>query len=158
MIDDPIFGRMTYNAGIGWEGSYTYPFLEHEVTVRLDVDGKRDQPIDLIERDAMRQFNLRKRELCVQADDALYAYYLELLPDLRDQFGDSADALMPIVDDKDGLAGLITPTSFYVRRPRLTDDRVIGLLYDCTWDTSLGLAVKFVNETVEEVGPQDIVL
>ncbi|WP_407665834.1 DUF6985 domain-containing protein [Mycolicibacterium aubagnense] len=35
---------------------------------------------------------------------------------------------------------------------------MIGLLFDCTWEPELGVAVKFVDETVAEVGPQDIVL
>jgi hypothetical protein len=37
-------------------------------------------------------------------------------------------------------------------------ERVVGLLFDCSWDVSLGLAVKFINEHLSEVGTQDIVL
>ncbi|WP_425557580.1 DUF6985 domain-containing protein [Herbaspirillum huttiense] len=35
---------------------------------------------------------------------------------------------------------------------------MVGVLFQCTWEPELGLAVKFVNEEVEEVGTQDIVL
>lgn len=64
---------------------------------------------------------------------------------------------MPIISGKQDLVRLVKPTTLFVPEPLLLDDRVIGLLYDCTWEPELALAVKIVNETVEEVGPQDIV-
>lgn len=159
MINDPVFGNITFSSAAGWQGSYSYLFLGHEVTVPLEIDGDgEDEPIDPIQRDAFERFNFRKADLCRQADDSLYAHYVERLPELREQFGDSADELMPIIAHKEDLARMITPTAFYIREPRITDARVVGFLYNCTWEPELGLAVKFVNEAVEEVGPQDIIL
>lgn len=155
---DPLFGDITFTKRGGWQGTYTYPFLGHDVTVTLALGGDEGEPIDDVQRDAMERFNIRKDELCAQAADALYAEYLERRPELREQFGTSADELMPIINGKQGLSDLVTPTELVVREPVVSNDRVIGLLYDCTWEPELGLAVKFVNETVEEVGPQDIVL
>lgn len=157
MIDNTL-GEISYSEEAGWEGTYSYRFLGRQVTVVLYLGGDEGVPVDDIQRDAVRMFTLRKDELCAQADDALYAYYLDRLPDLRYQFGDSADNLMPIVDNQEGLAQLVTPDGICVNEPLASKDRVIGLLYRCTWDTSHGLAVKIVNETINEVGPQDIVL
>ncbi|MGA5540610.1 DUF6985 domain-containing protein [Mycobacterium sp. NPDC051198] len=153
-----MLGQIAYSERGGWEGTYSYRFLGREVTVCLYLGWDEGVPVDDVQREALRRFTLGRDELCAQADDALYAYYLELLPDLRYQFGDSADELMPIVDNREALSQLVTPTGLLVREAFLTDDRVIGLLYDCTWDTSHGLAVKIVNETIVEVGLQDIVL
>lgn len=82
-----------------------------------------------------------------------------MLDDLRDQFEEFADELMPIVDGRDELARLVTPTIFLVRKQLGSSvDRTIGLLYECTWAVDLGLAVKLVNEVVTDVGPQSNVL
>ncbi|OCB12739.1 hypothetical protein A5717_15970 [Mycolicibacterium porcinum] len=157
---DVVFGNLAYSERTGWDGTYTYPLFGRDLTVSLSLDGwDEDPPFDKIQKDAMQRFNQRKAELCAQADEALYRHYLEQLDELRDQFGDSADKLMPIVANKDGLNQLVTPTCFLVRRqfPSTGDDRIIGLMYECTWEEELGLAVKFVNETIVEVGGQYIV-
>lgn len=155
---DAVLGEITFTAGTGWEGTYTYPFLGREVKVPLVLGGwEESDPVEPQQRDAVERFNSRKAELCAAAEDAIYNNYRERLPDLRAQFGDSADEYMPIVGDKEGIARLVTPTGVFVQLA-FSEDRVIGLLYDCTWEPELGLAVKIVDESVEEVGPQDIVL
>lgn len=89
----------------------------------------------------------------------MYEHYCEVLDDLRDQFEEFADELMPIVDGRDELARLVTPTIFLVRKQLGSSvDRTIGLLCECTWAVDLGLAVKLVNEVVTDVGPQSNVL
>lgn len=157
---DPVLGTVTYTEERGWLGSFTFPFLGRDVTVPLVLGGWDEaDPIEPLQKDAVQQFNARKHELGALADDALYAHYRERLPELREQFGESADQLMPIVDNKVSLAGMITPTTFFVPLPgRDSVDRELGPLYDCTWAPELGLAVKFVNEAVVEVGPQNIIL
>ncbi len=157
---DPVLGEIVYTEERGWEGSYTVPFLGREVTVPLIVAAWDEaDAIETAQRDAVQLFTERKVELSRRADDALYAHYLERLPELREQFGGSADELMPIIGDKEDLARMITPTTLFVPNPfRGSTDRVIGPLYNCTWEPELGLTVKFVNEAIEEVGPQDIIL
>lgn len=155
---DPVLGEIAYSDDTGWQGTYTYPFLGRAVTVRLILGGwDESDPVEPQQCDAVERFNLRKAELCAAAENAIYANYREQLPELRAQFGDSADQLMPIVNGKHELASLVTPTGFLVQLA-FSDNGVIGMLYDCSWAPDLGLAVKFVNEAIEEVGPQDIVL
>ncbi|WP_078325177.1 DUF6985 domain-containing protein [Mycobacteroides salmoniphilum] len=154
----PVLGNITFTQGAGWEGTYTYPFFGQDVTVTLALGGwEESEPVEPQQIEAVAQFDLRKAELCAQAEDAIYAHYLERLPELREQFGDSADELMPIINGKQDIPRLVKPTDLFVQLA-FSDQRVIGLLYNCTWDVDLGLAVKFVNEAIEEVGPQDIVL
>ncbi|ART70530.1 hypothetical protein BTO20_20070 [Mycobacterium dioxanotrophicus] len=155
---DPILGEIVFSSSVGWAGVYSYPFLGKDVTVPMELGGDEGEPVDPIQREAVRLYTEHKIDLSNQADDAIFAYYNERLPELRAQFGDSADTLMPVLADKSSLAQLVTPTAFFVREPVVSDDRVIGLLSNCTWDPSHGLAVKLVNEKIVEVGPQDIVL
>ncbi|RIU09117.1 hypothetical protein D2E97_16165 [Mycobacteroides abscessus] len=157
-MSDSVLGETTYDDARGWVGTYTYPFLGQDVTVPLVLRGDEDEPIDPIQREAVRRFTELKDQLSAQADSAIFASYMERRSELREQFGDSADELMPIIDDKSGLARMVRPTTFFVPEPLISDDRVIGLLCNCTWEPELGLAVKIVNEKIVEVGPQDIVL
>ncbi|RIS58119.1 DUF6985 domain-containing protein [Mycobacteroides abscessus] len=155
---DPIFGDISFTDAYGWEGSYTYPFLGDDATVRLGFwADEASDPVE-IQREALRLFTEHKDELCAQAENAIYAYYLEQQPELREQFGDSADRLMPILSGKQELGRVVKPQTLFIVEPLRSDDRVIGLLDNCTWDDSHGLAVKIVNEKIVEVGPQDIVL
>ncbi|AKC40107.1 Uncharacterised protein [Mycolicibacterium phlei] len=155
---DPVLGEIAYTSSVGWAGTYTYPFLGTDVTVALELGGDEGEPVDPIQRDAVQRFTENKASLSAQADSAIFAYYNERLPELREQFGDNADSLMPVLTDPSDLARLVKPTAFFVREPVVSDDRVIGLLSTCTWDPGHGLAVKIVNEKIVEVGPQDIVL
>jgi hypothetical protein len=157
-VNDPVLGNITFTEAAGWQGTYTYPWFGHDVTVPLTLGGwDESEPVEPGQRNAVTHFNARTDELCAAAEDAIWRHYLERAPELREQFGASADELMPIIDHKNQLTRLVIPTNFFVPLA-FSDDRVIGLLYDCTWEPELGLAVKFVNETIEEVGPQDIVL
>ncbi|WP_418004396.1 DUF6985 domain-containing protein [Mycobacterium sp. PDNC021] len=157
---DAVLGNLAFTEARGWEGVYTFACLGREVTVPLVLGGWHEaEPVEPLQREAVQAFNSRKDELCAQAEDALYAEYLERRPGLREQFGDAADKLMPIISDKSGLTQLFMPTTLFVPVPvRNSDERVIGLLFDCTWEPELGVAAKFVDEKVAEVGPQDIVL
>ncbi|WGI34409.1 hypothetical protein QDT91_08750 [Mycolicibacterium aubagnense] len=159
-MTDPVLGDIAFDDARGWLGAYTYAFFGREVTVPLVLGGwEEGEPVEPLQREAVQAFNLQMDQLCAQAEDALYAEYLERRPGLREQFGADADKLMPIISDESGLVELLTPTTFFVPVPACnSDERVIGLLFDCTWEPELGVAVKFVDETVAEVGPQDIVL
>lgn len=156
----PVLGDIAYDDARGWVGTYTYAFFGREVTLPLVLGGwEEDVPVEPLQREAVQAFDSQKDELCAQAEDALFAEYLERRPGLHEQFGADAGELMPIISDKDGLTQLLTPTTFFVPLPgRNFDERVIGLLFACMWEPELGLAVKFVNEQVAEVGPQDVVL
>lgn len=159
-MTDAALGPIVYSEPGGWEGEYTFQFFGRDVTVRMALGGwDEDEPVAPVQREAVEHFTLHKVDLCAQADDALYAHYLERLPELREQFGDDADKLMPVVADKHELSKLVTPDFFLVPYPRRgSTDRVVALMYNCTWDIELGIAIKFVNEQIVEVGPQNIVL
>ena len=159
-MTDSVLGHIAYSEPCGWEGHYTILFFGREVTVRMSLSGwDANDPVEAVQRDAVAAFSARKDELCEQADEALYREYQERLPELREQFGDSADRLMPIIDSQQELSELVTPDFFLVPYPHHSStDRVVALMYNCMWDVELGIVVKFANESIVEVGPQNIVL
>ena len=61
------------------------------------------------------------------------------------------------VGEFDNIFKYVIPTAVYIKNS-VTQRRVIGLLCNFRFDFEHGLAVRFVDEKVEEVGTQDIVL
>lgn len=155
-MKDPVFGTMEYD--YGWVGRYSYTLFGKPVTVNLVVPCDEGDEIDPVQREAFSAFDARRDELIMQAEAAIFAHYQNELEEWRDQFGDSADELTPVINQPAELASLIEPTDIIFRESFGSGDRIVGLLFSCTWAPQLGLAVKFVNESIDEVGPQDIVL
>jgi hypothetical protein len=98
--------------------------------------------------------------MCNAAENAIFAYYRENLPDLRSRFGPQlADQWAPEITSSEDLSRLVTPSEVIIQEAfEKPPERIVGLLFDCTWEPSLGLAVKFVGERLNGVGTQDIVL
>ena len=69
-----------------------------------------------------------------------------------------ADKIAPLITRKEQLKPLLTPTQVPIRRAHGKPTRIVGLLFNCSWEPELGLALKFADEKIEDIGPQDIVL
>ena len=61
------------------------------------------------------------------------------------------------VGDFENIFKFVMPCAIFIKKS-VTQRRVIGLLCNFRFDIEHGLAVKFVDECVEEVGAQDIIL
>lgn len=154
---DSLFGDIDEN---GRAGTCSWSIFSAAVTTPLAIDWYDDEEIEPAQRDAYVAFNARKDEMCARAEAAIFGYYIGNMPEYRERFGpELASKWAPHITCSSELARLVTPTLVYIKRCYADPTkRVVGLLFDCSWDTSLGLAVKFVDEQVREVGPQDIVL
>jgi hypothetical protein len=156
-MDDATFGNLTYE--YGWVGAYSYVFFGHTVTVRLFVPCDEGDDIESAQRAAFTRFDSAKSHLVLQAQRGIYEYYLSIVDEYRERLGSEfADTRAPVLAREDDIQTLVTPTELVVQQSFGTDERVIGLLFDCSWEPSLGLAVKFVDEVIDDVGTQDIVL
>lgn len=98
--------------------------------------------------------------MCKAAEDAIFTYYRENLPGLRARFGpEYSDQSAPEIASADGLSCLVTPSEVVIQESfGAPIERIVGLLFDCSWEPGLGLAAKFVDERLCGVGTQDIVL
>lgn len=157
-MKDPLFGDIQYN--LGWNGECSWFIFGKTITTLLSIDCfEPDNEIESYQRDAFSEFLGHMDLFTHDAEEGIFNYYEEILPDYRERFGESADQWAPLVSTIEEVGLLVKPTTVYVpisfSEPK---ERVIGLLFDCTWDTSLGLAAKFVDGCLREVGVQDIVL
>jgi hypothetical protein len=156
-IHDPVLGDLTYH--YGWVRDYGMRVFDAEVTVQLFIACAEDAEIEAAQRAAYEAFNGSKDALVEQAEPALFSYYTGIVGELREQFGAPlADEMAPLITRKEQLKSLLTPTQLFIQRAFGKPTRIVGLLFNCSWEPELGLAVKFVDEKIVDIGPQDIVL
>lgn len=156
-MKDALFGEVEQE--YGWTGKCSWSIFGREVVTRLDIPFHEPDEVEKYQRDAFAAFEQRKGLFGELAEEAIFRYYRKILPEYRERFGQFADEWAPEVKTLGELASLVTPEGVIVQQSfRDPPERIIGLLFQCTWDTSLGLAVKFIDERLSEVGTQDIVL
>jgi len=157
-VNDELFGDIEYNHM--WVGRCPWPIFESVVVTPLSIPCDEADEIEPVQRAAFAAFQQGKDSLCAQAEKAIFNYYREISPEYQARFGpELAAQRVPDVQIPSDLGQLVTPTEVIIQQSFADPpERIVGLLFDCSWDPSLGLAVKFVNELVSEVGTQDIVL
>jgi hypothetical protein len=157
-LKDALFGDIDYE--YGWVGRCSWSIFGDTVVTPLSVPCDAAKDVQAVQREAFIAFEKRKDSMCKLAEESIFNYYLEILPEYRERFGPRfADEWAPEIGTLDEVKRLITPTEVIIQQSFVEPpERVVGLLFDCTWDTSLGLGVKFVDERLAGVGTQDIVL
>lgn len=155
-MNDDVLGELHYRHG--WVRRYSIGLFGREWEVELLVPCDPGHAIEEVQREAFRRFDGARARLLSLAEETLLAYYLGLRDGYSARLGDLALAMVPPVRARADLARLVEPEAVIVQDPLGSLDRVVGLLCSCSWDPQLGVAVKFVNEVVSDVGVQDIVL
>ncbi len=69
-----------------------------------------------------------------------------------------ANKMAPFISAKKEIATIVEPKQLIFPTIFDKDVRQVGLLLECRWEPEHGLAVKFEDEEIVEVGFQDIVL
>lgn len=153
----PVLGALEHD--LLWRRVYEYRLFGRTFAITLVVPGEEGDEIEPAQVEAFRRFESIKDEIGNLVTSAIFDHYLRIVDERRAMAGDElADKIAPLITAPDQLASLVRPTELLIQETFGSNRRVVGLLFDCRWDPSLGLAVKFVDETIEEVGPQDIVL
>lgn len=137
-------------------GRYIIPYyskiLEKEVTLTIPTENGKIENWQLT---LANQFCEREEELKESVYQKILEHYLEEAEELRLQFGEEYQNLVPLVENTDQLKKLLTPTGVYIGELEASEEP-IGLLFECTWEEEHGLGVLINNWKVEEVGHQDV--
>ena len=97
------------------------------------------------QQEAMREFLKRTNALFPEAEEKLKAYCLD-----RDRDRIGADSI-------ENIFKYVAPKWIFVKR-KTDGTRVVALMCLYRFDEDNGLAAVFTNETLTEVGPQNIIL
>jgi hypothetical protein len=157
-IIDKAFGELTFDK-YRWSRGYNISFLGKENQITLLIEGDKDAEIEPSQKAAFEAFEKEKDRLIQEAECSLFSYYQSVCSDYREKaVGNLADINAPLVHTKEQLQQHVQPESLLFPEALKKDERIIGLLLTCTWEPEHGVAIKFLNGEVCEVGFQDIVL
>lgn len=156
MINHEVFGKIEFD--LTWLGTIDISIFGIRKNVILSITGSEEGDFTNDQIEAYSNFLKEKQRFITEAEDGLYSYYQSVCMDYRERFGEgTGDTLAPLISDKSQFGDLVSLSHVVIRMfPR--NRRIVGLLFDSRWETSLGVAVKFENENLSEVGFQDIVL
>lgn len=155
-IDHEIFGQIKFD--YLWEGERKVDFFGGNRLIKLLITGEENADFEQSQIDSFINFFNDRDKLLLEAEEAIFNYYQDICWDYRDRLDDAADEFVPIIANKDEVAKLVEIEQIIFPYSFGKDTRKVGLLLNCTWEREHGLAVKFENEKIVEVGYQDIVL
>lgn len=137
-------------------GSYIIPYkskiLEREVTLTIPTEDGTIEEWQII---LANKFCEKEGLLKDRVYKAIYDHYQEEAEELRLQFGDDFQHLVPHVENIEQLKELLTPKGVYIGELEPSEEAV-GLLFECTWEEEHGLGVLLNNWKVEDVSHQDV--
>jgi hypothetical protein len=125
--------------------------------VPLHIHPFDDSQITDLQKGSFTFFMHDSSRLLSEAELRILAYYRAVCDEYRDMFEELADERAPRVSGVDGLKSIVSVESLLVPPAFCfaSGKRIINLLLQCTWD-ELGLAVKFIDNEIAQVGSQDI--
>lgn len=154
---DEIAGELDYDSG--WCRSLSIIFFAEVVAIQLAFAADETEELEPIQREAFAEFWKSKDRLLRQAEAAIFSYYQSIRADILARVPkDSADTLAPRITSQDDLRAIVRLETLYFPEGFRNERRIAGLLAGCAWDPALGLAVRFEDEKIVDVGPQDILL
>ncbi|MBO9664192.1 hypothetical protein [Dokdonella sp.] len=154
---DAVAGELDYE--YGWCRTVSVEFLGKTRSIQLAFSGEEDRELDEGQREAFSAFWSSKERLLSDAEAAIFEHYQSIRPDVLARVSaDVREEMAPPVERTEDLDRVVRLETLFFPDDFGSGKRVAGLLADCSWDPALGLAVRFEDERVVEVGPQDIVL
>lgn len=154
---DGVVGTLEYD--YGWCRATVVEFLGENCAVKIVFAGDEDRPLDDGQRDAFVEFWSSNKKLMLEAEASILRHYQMIRSDVLARLSEGdATRIAPLAIRASDLRGIVRLETIFFPEDFGGGKRVAGLLADCSWDPGLGLAVRFEDERVVDVGPQDIVL
>jgi hypothetical protein len=154
---DAVAGSLEYD--YGWCRPVSVVFLGEPCSIKLAFSADEDRELDPGQREAFAAFWRSRERLLSKAEAAILLHYQSIRPGILERISvDAVEGMAPLVEKASDLRRIVRLEAVFFPEDFGSGKRVVGLLANCSWDPSLGLAVRFENEQVAGVGPQDIVL
>ena len=157
-VNDDVFGALTHSAGDLWKRPLELHIFGRTWTIALMVDIDPKDGVEQHQLAAYKTFTEKTDAIVSASEKAIFDYYQSVCKEVRSRYGitNPNDARVPIIKSSRDVFGLVEPegVTFPYARQRPT----FGILCQCTWEEERGLAVKYENEKLVDVGFQDIVL
>jgi hypothetical protein len=123
--------------------------------ITIGINGTKEAEFEQTQIDAFSRFLQNIEKLLLDVELSIYEYYQEVYLDYRERREDSADKVAPIISSVEEAGNLVQLNEIIFPWSFKTGIRQVGLLLNCTWEPEHGLAVKFEDEKIVEVGYRD---
>ncbi|MBF0705399.1 DUF2004 domain-containing protein [Alkalihalobacillus hwajinpoensis] len=154
IIKDAIFGELEYE--FGWSRVMTIDFFGNEIEIDLMIDGEEDGQFDEGQYIAYQLVMKHWNDLQQDFLNSVLTYYTQKRSELG--FDTELNENYPVVETTDQILKMISLDGIVVPYEDIFEERHIGVLFNCTWDTENGLGLRLLNEKVTEVGYQDVAI
>lgn len=156
-INHKVFGKIKLNRN-WWERKENVDFYKKNIAITIGINGTEEAEFEQTQIDAFSIFLQNIEKLLLDAELSIYEYYQEVYLDYRERQDDFADQVAPIISSVEEVGNLVQLNEIIFPWSFKTGIRQVGLLLNCTWEPEHGLAIKFEDEKIVEVGYQDIIL
>lgn len=157
-LNDPVFGNLKHSVADLWEREIKVTIFGIERFLKLSVDIDENEGLEVQQIRAFEQFQQHQDQFLRDAENEIFKYYQSVYDEYRSKYEivDLDDKYVPQISSMERLADLVTPVGLIF--PYARKKPTFGLLCTCTWEKEHGVAVKYEEGKITEVGFQDIVL
>lgn len=150
-MEHPIFGEISYDQG--W-----YKFISIEIfgaiqEIEVVIDAEENGEFFDYQIAAYQKFFKDIGEQVKKIEEAVYNYYNEN----KSNFNLDTPSFSRI-EKIDDMKKLVKFEQIVIPLFMEENTREVGVLGECVWEEEHGIGIKFIDETVVDVGFQDIVL
>ena len=157
-LNHHIFGKIKFN--YGWTQDITVTIFGKQFVLEINIDADEDVEFEINQERAYIFFKEHLDEIVKEANCAIVSYYNREISNIVSGYTntDEKKYFLDKVGDEEQIYSLLKPKQ--IMFPLTFDENVeeFGFVCDCDWDKENGLAIKFTNGVLSEIGPQDILL
>ncbi|PWW43217.1 MULTISPECIES: DUF6985 domain-containing protein [Paenibacillus] len=152
--NDPVFGVLEYN--YGWTRKTMFQLFGEELEITLMIDGDEDGRFDEKQYTAYQSLIQDWKQVQYNLLQPILDYYRQKRIELG--YDVAFNENYPLVETTAQLMKMITLEGIVVPYGDIKEERDIGVLFSCTWDSENGLGVRLLNEEIADVGYQDVAI
>ncbi|MEC0108477.1 DUF2004 domain-containing protein [Paenibacillus taichungensis] len=152
--NDPVFGVLEYN--YGWTRKTMFQLFGEELEITLMIDGDEDGRFDEKQYTAYQSLIQDWKQVQYNLLQPILDYYRQKRIELG--YDVAFNENYPLVETTAQLMKMITLEGIVVPYGDINEERDIGVLFSCTWDSENGLGVRLLNEEIADVGYQDVAI
>jgi hypothetical protein len=157
-LTNEVFGHLTHVEGDFWKRPIDLKIFGKVWNASLMVDIDPKDGVEKNQIAAFNTFNTNATSILAESEREIVSHYKAVCAKYRTRYGitDPNDEKVPIIKSAKELYRLMETEG--VTFPYARRHPTFGLLFQCSWEEEHGLAVKYVDEKLVEIGFQDIIL
>ena len=156
-MKNELFGELTF--GNGLEGYSSITLYGTTEQIDLVVNCEEGEKITDAQRASYMEYKRNVAKLLKDIEEGIFIYYKTIYKEYQQQYAEAPEEIdqrVPTVSYPEDMKRLVKPTSFIIDYDFNDGDPIhMGVLFNCTWDPSHGIAAVIISGEVVEITTQD---